>query len=142
MVDFANTDNSSDFSLSNWFTHGELEVPNDSALPDFQKEPSPFPALPDPMVAFPSVSHEASSNETRMLLLLILSRLDTLERIANKTDSALDRVLQSMSIVSSSMESMKIDLQKFAADMIGFLRGCGLLPGDRSPRGDEELGQL
>ncbi|KAK8121334.1 hypothetical protein PG999_005454 [Apiospora kogelbergensis] len=68
----------------------------------------------------------SQDGEHRTLLLLLLSRLDTIERILAKIDSAVERI--------------KDDLHGFSRDVISIIRGCGFSESDPSP--DEEQGGI
>ncbi|KAI0525809.1 hypothetical protein F5B22DRAFT_587841 [Xylaria bambusicola] len=76
----------------------------------------------------PEVVITNEDGETRRLLPLVMSRLDTLEHFVTKVDIAMGKINDFMARVDLAMETMKGDLQSFSAGMVGLLRGWGLLP--------------
>ncbi|KAK6841013.1 hypothetical protein PG987_001873 [Apiospora arundinis] len=95
-----------------------LDTPFDPFTAPAQAQYLPYPQ-----------SHQyvgSQDGEHRTLLLLLLSRLDTIERILAKVESAVEKI--------------KDDLHGFSRDVISIIRGCGFSESDPSP--DEEQGDI
>lgn len=72
--------------------------------------------------------------------MLLLSRLDTIERILNKVDDAVGKIHHAVETVHNAMDKVKNDLHEFSQDMISLFRGCGFFDGSSDTVVDEELG--
>ncbi|CAJ2503084.1 Uu.00g104780.m01.CDS01 [Anthostomella pinea] len=128
------------------FDFSDCQGASSAASADMGTGPIETPYQQEPPMFYPSVPSDLRASdqngETRMLLLLILSRLETQDRLMTKIDSVMDKIDRFMSRVDSAMENIRTGLDKFTADMIGFLKGCVVFAGNQDVNADEEMGSL
>lgn len=71
--------------------------------------------------------------------MLLLSRLDTIERILNKVDDAVGKIHHAVETVHNAMDKFKNDLHEFSKDVISLVRGWSFFDGSSDTVVDEEL---
>ncbi|KAI0977478.1 hypothetical protein F4678DRAFT_455623 [Xylaria arbuscula] len=152
MANFVYEESSSgDYFLYEWLAEVE-DTTSPIGLPDLQADTNTTtttttgstPLTPPDSTRYPLSPPEVvitnENGETRRLLPLVMSRLDTLEHFVAKVDIAMGKIDDFMARVDLTMENMRGDLQSFSANMVGLLRGWGLLPRTPGTTVDVETG--
>ncbi|KAI0398856.1 hypothetical protein F4802DRAFT_611321 [Xylaria palmicola] len=106
-------------------------------LPDLQADTTTTTTSSTPLTPLDSTFYPptppkavitAKNGETRRLLPLVISRLDTLEHFVTKVNIAIGKINDFIARINLAIENIRGYLQRFSASIVGLFRGWGFLP--------------